>query len=307
MISRTFLRRYLKLIPRRIIRRLPQVLVIFILLIFVYLLFFSRLSTPEKSKPIRPAPLPVSRNIPPPVVSAQNIFILDLNSNLVLWQRNADTRIYPASTTKMMTALVAVRQFPLSETIYINRSYPDGSHLGLIAGQTLTVEELLYAMLVQSANDAAEVLAENYPGGRNSFIQAMNLRVLELGLKNTHFQNPTGLDDNTQYSSASDLTRLARIFIGYPSLSRIAATENAIISSPDYSSSFVLSNINQLLGKVPGVMGIKTGFTDGAGQALVTLVNRGGHPVIITVIRSGDRFSDTKNLIEWVYSNFSWP
>jgi serine-type D-Ala-D-Ala carboxypeptidase (penicillin-binding protein 5/6) len=161
--------------------------------------------------------------------------------------------------------------------------------------------------LVQSANDAAEILAENYPGGRPAFIQAMNTKASALDLRHTHFVNPTGLDETGHYSSAADLVRLAEVLVQDHELSRIVSTENAVLSVSDGGSSYVVSNVNQLLGKVPGVLGIKTGFTDGAGQALVTLVNRDNHPVLITVLGSQDRFTDSQTLIEWVYSNFTWP
>jgi serine-type D-Ala-D-Ala carboxypeptidase (penicillin-binding protein 5/6) len=251
--------------------------------------------------------VPSSRGNPLPQLSAKFYFAMDLDSQYVFTSLNADQEVYPASTTKMMTALVVLDAFPLDQEIVVSRSYPEGSHLGLTRGVKITVEKLLYAMLVQSANDAAEILAENYPGGRPVFIQAMNVKASALGLRHTHFVNPTGLDETGHYSSAADLVRLAEVLVQDRELSRIVSTENAVLSVSDDGSSYIVSNVNQLLGKVPGVLGIKTGFTDGAGQALVTLVNRDNHPVLITVLGSQDRFTDSQTLIEWVYSNFTWP
>lgn len=262
-----------------------------------------------------PSPTPVaipvvtifSRGLPLPSVSARHIFIIDVNTRQVLFQKDADIRIYPASTTKMMTALVALEHYGLTEIIEITTSFPEGQDIGLAPGERISVEKLMYALLVQSANDAAEVLAQNYPGGRSQFIEAMNQKASQLQLHNTHFVNPTGLDEPDHYSSAADLSRIARVLALHPTLARIVSTENAVITSSDYAFSHILTNVNQLLGTVPGVVGVKTGFTDLAGQSLITLVNRDNHLVLISLLGSQDRFTDTRNLIDWVYANFNWP
>jgi D-alanyl-D-alanine carboxypeptidase (penicillin-binding protein 5/6) len=305
MTRRRLVKRYIKLSFRRIRSNIW----LFLALIVVLILFFSLIlhdSTPV-IRPVRPSPLPISQKLPPPDISALHVFALDLDSRLVLYQKDADTRTYPASTTKMVTGIVAMENYSLDQPVLVSREFTDGQRLGLKTGETLSLEKLLFVMLVQSANDAAEIIADQFPGGREEFISQMNNAVALWNLQNTHFQNPTGLDQDGHYSSASDLVRIAEKFISYPELRRISSTENAVISSSDSSNSYIVSNINQLLGKVPGVLGIKTGFTDGAGQALVTLVNRNGHPVIISVINSADRFSDTEILINWIYLNFSWP
>ncbi len=247
-----------------------------------------------------PAPLPVSQNIPPPTVSAHNIFIIDRSSKNVLFSQNADEQIFPASTTKMMTALVTLDHYRLTDQITVSREYKIGQNIGFKPGEILTVEQLLYALLVQSANDAAEILAENYPGGRASFINAMNSKAIKIHLTNTHFANPTGVDQDGHYSTAADLARLADVALRQEEFAKVVATENAVVST------HILTNVNQLLGKIPGVLGVKTGFTEGAGQALVTLVDRDNHPVILAVLASKDRFADSSALITWVYSNFHW-
>ena len=260
---------------------------------------------------------PISRNLPPPEISGKHIFVMDRQSKLVLFSKGADDQIYPASTTKMMTALVASGHYPLDSLITVTRTYPDGVDIGLQPGEKVTVENLLYAMLIQSANDAAEVLAENYclssklspdggECGRQKFVEAMNQMAGNLNLHNTHFKNPTGLDEAGHYSSASDLTRLADRLVENLHLRRIVSTENAVIASADFSTLHPVTNVNELLGKVPGVLGIKTGFTDLAGESLVILVNRDGHEVIISLMDSQDRFSEATLLIDWVYSNFIW-
>ena len=235
-----------------------------------------------------------------PQTSARNIFIIDRDSQMVLYQKGADQPVFPASTTKMMTALVALDQYDLGREITVTTSYPEGQNLKLTPGEKLTVNQLLYALLVQSANDAAEVLAENFAGGRAAFISAMNAKAIDLRLTGTHFANPSGLDETGHYSTAADLARLADSALAHPEFAKIVATENAVIAT------HVLTNVNQLLGKVPGVLGVKTGNTLGAGQSLVTLVDRDSHPVIIVVLGSTDRFGDSEKLISWIYSNFKW-
>lgn len=280
-----------------------------LILAAVLLLFTPAASTFQSAPPsdqltqtisLPPAPLPVSQNQPAPAVSARNVFIMDQNSRTVLWSQNADEEVFPASTTKMMTALVILEKFNLSDQITVTAEYNVGQHVGFHPGETLTVEQLLYALLVQSANDAAEVLAQNYPGGREAFISAMNAKAVQIHLTNTHFVNPTGIDEEGHYSTASDLARLADVALRHPVFAKIVATENAVVAT------HVLTNVNQLLGKIPGVVGIKTGYTEGAKQALVTLVKRDEHPVILVVLGSDDRFKDTSLLIDWVYSNWVW-
>lgn len=247
-----------------------------------------------------PAPVPVDGGKPVPNISARNVFIMDRNSRIVLYQKLADQKIYPASTTKMLSALVILDNFDLQKQIIVTKSYPIGQNLNLQPGEALSVEQLLYAMLIESANDAAEVLAENFPGGRPAFIDAMNQKAVQIHLDNSHFKNPTGIDEDGHYSTASDLTRLADMALKNPEFSRIVATENAVIAT------HVVTNVNQLLGKIQGVIGVKTGYTEGAGQSLVTLVDRDSHPVLISLLGSEDRFGDTEKIIDWIYMNFKW-
>lgn len=254
----------------------------------------------------RAADLPIIKaNMSLPRVLARHIFIMDRASKVVLWERNSKAQIFPASTTKMMTALVSLEAFPLDRVITVTRSYPIGQFVGFKPGDKLSINQLLYALLIQSGNDAAEILAENYTGGRAAFIDAMNKKVFELHLLNTHFVNPSGIDEDGHYSSAQDLARLADITMQNPEFAKIVAIENAVLTTESHQD-YVVKNVNQLLGKVPGVLGVKTGFTTGAGQSLVTLVTRNGHEIILAVLGSVDRFADTQALIDWAYSSFTW-
>jgi len=286
---------------RRFLSSTALILVVLLVGFWVKNIIASPGLVPDTATPV---PLPESKLMSPPEISAKSVFILDSASQNVLYQKNSDDQKYPASTTKMMTALVVLDHYSVSQIITVTTAYPDGQNAGLKPGEEMTVEQLLYAMLVQSANDAAEILAENFPGGRTAFVQKMNDYAARLHLSHTHFANPTGLDEDSHYSTAADLTRLAQAVLNHPLLAKIVSTENAVVATN--TSPHVLTNVNQLLGKVPGVLGIKTGFTDLAGQTLVTYVNRDNHPVIITVLESVDRFADTQALITWVYQNFTW-
>lgn len=250
--------------------------------------------------------IPRAGSAPAPEVTARHIFIWDQANRIPLYAKSATNPLHPASTTKMMTALVVLDNYALDREMVVTRSYPEGTDIGLVPGESTTVERLLYALLIQSANDAAEVLAENFIGGRTEFVAAMNKKAAELKLSSTTFKNPTGLDEEGHLSTAMDLARLADEFMSRPQISRIVSAETAVLSTSGSAYPHIVSNTNLLLGKVPGVLGAKTGYTDLAGQALVTLVSRDDHPVIIAVVGSTDRFGDTTKLIDWLYSNFTW-
>lgn len=279
--------------------------VITIVVVFGETLGQKKLFASQKQEVVLP-PFPVRKEeVADPEVFARSILVVDRASNVTLWEHNADLRVPPASTTKMMTALVAMDKFPLEQIITVTKSYKIGQTVGFKPGDKVSVEQLLFSLLVYSGNDAAEILAESYEGGRGAFIAAMNTKTLELGLKNTHFANPTGLDEANHYSTARDLAILADIAMKKIEFAKIVSSESTVIALEN-NQEYVLKNVNQLLGKIPGVLGVKTGFTEGAGQSLVTLVSRNDHEVILSVLGSGDRFMETEKLIDWVYASFTW-
>lgn len=308
--TQAYLKRYLKLIPHRILNYIgkhiiPTLTVVgLILLTFVGLYFLSTPSQKDVFGVSVASEFPAPK-LETPTVTAKHVFILDQGSGKVLLSKGADDEIYPASTTKIVTGLVALESFSLNDVITVTTEYKEGQRVGFLPGEKITVENLLYALLIESANDAAEIFAENYPGGRVAFVAAMNSYVSDLGLKHTQFKNPTGLDEEGHYSSASDLGRLASHAMKNPLFSRIVSTENTVISSIDENQRHIITNTNELLGKVPGVFGMKTGFTDLAGQSLVTLVNREGYVLVFVVMGSEDRFGETKQLIDWAYSGLA--
>lgn len=243
---------------------------------------------------------------PPPNFTGQAVLAEDLDSERILYEKNANLRLSPASTTKLMSAIVAVDHFQSGDILTV---YPedivDGSSMGLNAGDRFSFRSLLYGMLLNSGNDAAFTIASNYPGGLNMFILQMNKKAKELGLGDTNFQNPAGFDAPSQYSSAYDLAKIAKAAIASPQIAKIVATRETSIASSDNSKLYELRNLNQLLGE-QGVLGIKTGTTELAGENFVGLVDRNNHKILTVVLKSEDRFGETRSLINWAYNNFEW-
>ena len=202
---------------------------------------------------------------------------------------------------------MSLDQYKLDDVLTVNKSLEDGSQvMGLVTGERMTVENLLYGALIHSGNDAAFTLAENYPGGLPAFVSAMNRKAKELHLTESNFTNPAGFEDPAHKMTAHDLTLLALAALQNKIVMKMVAIPSITISDVTHTYFHKLTNVNQLLGKIPGVAGIKTGWTEEAGENLVTLVERGGRRLIIVVLHSKDRFGDTTNLISWVFSNFRW-
>ncbi len=247
-----------------------------------------------------------SREIQAPTIQSSGAVVIDVESGKILYDRNSTKRLSPASTTKIMTALVAKDHFKAGDVLTATTdTVVGGSTMGLSAGEEMSFRSLLYGMMLNSGNDAAFTIAGNYPGGVSSFVDQMNVKVAEMGLMDTHFQNPAGFDNQNHYSSAYDLAQIAREASTDPQISRIVSTKETSVMSWDKAQSHMLKNLNKLLGE-DGVLGFKTGTTDLAGESLVTLVERDGHKVIIVLLNSPDRFFETRELIDWIYQNYEW-
>lgn len=250
---------------------------------------------------------PVSQNITPPEFSTRSILVKDLETDTILYQKDASLRLPIASTTKIATALVASEYFQPNSILTVDQGAQiQGAKVGLLKGENLSFRSLLYGMLLNSGNDAAFAIAENYPGGVLGFVSAMNKKADQLGLKNTHFENPAGFDNVQHFSSASDLAKITEETLKNPQLSRIFATKETSILSLDKKYQHQLHNLNKLLSDVKGVLGVKTGFTQEAKENLVTFVDRDGHKILTVVLGSNDRFGESTKLIEWTYQNFIW-
>ncbi|KKR84236.1 MAG: hypothetical protein UU32_C0048G0006 [Candidatus Woesebacteria bacterium GW2011_GWB1_41_10] len=252
-------------------------------------------------------PIPVlSNNADFPIISAQAALAVDMASGISLYEKNPDSPLLPASTTKIVTALIVFDTYPLDSILKVGNVKIDGQKMGLKFGEEMKVEDLLYGLLVFSANDAAEVLAQGYPGGREEFVKAMNEKARQLSLENTKFYNPSGVDGNGHVTTARDLIRVSEVAMRIPEFAKIVGTKEITVASLDGKLKHRLTNINLLLGKVPGVLGVKTGWTENARENLVTYIERDGHKVMIALLGSQDRFGETKELIDWMFGNYSW-
>lgn len=241
-----------------------------------------------------------------PDVSAVSGLVMDIDSGVILYEKNADLKVYPASTTKIMTGLITLENYPLFQYLRVNSGKIDGNIINLSAGEELTVENLLYGLLVASGNDAAQVLAENYYGGVSGFVLAMNEKARQLGLRNTNFTNPMGYDEDGHQTTARDLAQLAVYALKNKEFSRIVSTPSAQIADAGGQNYHLLKNTNLLVGKIEGVRGVKTGLTDKAGECLVTLMERNNKQILIVLLGSNDRFGETQKVIDWTFNNFRW-
>ncbi len=255
-----------------------------------------------------PAPYPVNRTgmFPGSEITAGGIVVLDVDSGVFLLTRNSEELLSPASTTKILTALVALDAYKLDDVVTVKTALSEGQVMGLVSGERITVENLLYGALIHSGNDAAYALAENYPGGVAKFVEEMNNKAKKLHLTKSTFTNPVGYDDPNHKMTPLDLARLARVALDNTTIVKMVAIPEITISDVTHTYFHHLKNVNQLLGKIPGVGGIKTGWTEEAGENLVTLVERNGHRVVIVVLQSKDRFGETSQLIDWVFGNYQW-
>lgn len=240
-----------------------------------------------------------------PFISAQGAVIMDADSKTVLFAKNPGLRFSPASTTKIMTALTALDYFKPSDILTVKTATSDGVVLGLKQGEKMTFENFLYALLLPSANDAALAISENYPGGEEAFVNKMNENAKKFNLFNTHYQDPAGLLDYGDYTTPVDLARLTSVAIKNPEFAKVVSTKSKIITDVSGYDTYSLSNLNKLLG-TNGVYGVKTGYTEEAGQVLVISKLENGHTIILIVMLSEDRFLDTERLLNLVTGNISY-
>lgn len=241
-----------------------------------------------------------------PVLSAQGVYAYDMTSGVALYEKSPDTKLFPASTTKMLTALVAMDIYELDKVLNTGTVRVGGASMGLANFEEISVRELLYGVLVHSGNDAAEVLASNAPGGRTEFIKLMNLKAREINALDSRFLNPTGLDEIGQETTARDLARIAAYAMKDELFAEIVSTESYAATNSAGTAVHYLTNRNKLLGVVDGVLGVKTGWTESARENLVTYVERDGNKVLISILGSQDRFGETKELIDWIFNSYNW-
>jgi D-alanyl-D-alanine carboxypeptidase (penicillin-binding protein 5/6) len=255
-----------------------------------------------------PANYPVyNENIKPPTISAHSAVVIDAGSASVLYEKNPNEQLLPASTTKIMTALVALGHYSLEEILTVKQADKAiGQTMKLTAGERMKVRDLLYGLLLESGNDAAYTLAENFPGGYSAFVAEMNRLAKKFHMENTQFRNVSGVEQIGHYTTVSDLARLSAIAMQHPVFSKIVSTKEKVVTNFENTTVYHLSNRNQLLWEVGGIRGVKTGWTEHAGECLVTDTLRNGNEIIVVVLKSSDRFGESHALIEWAFRAHNW-
>lgn len=242
-------------------------------------------------------------------INARSCIVLDRLSKNILYGKNEFNKVKMASTTKIMTATIIIENCDLSKTIEVSKKSAGtgGSRLGLKTGDKITIRDLLYGLMLCSGNDAAVALAENCSGSITEFSNLMNKKAKELGLTNSHFESPHGLDSDNHYTTAYELAILSDYALQNKTFLNVVGTKNYTVTINGNPKT--LSNTNELLGNLLGVYGIKTGFTNGANRCLVTACKRDDMDIICVVLGCDTkkfRTQDSIKLIEYTFKNFEY-
>lgn len=238
----------------------------------------------------------------PDLISAKAALAIDLDTQMSLFEKSPDLRLPIASLSKLMTALVILDENDLQEAVTISAdvNQTEGSRIWLYPGEQITVENLLKGMLIQSGNDAATELAKYNSGTTRAFSEKMNQKAFYLGLQNSHFLDPAGLDDVNNYSSAHDLALISKHILKYDFVRKIVATRLTSVFSTDGKLEHKLENTNKMLELIWGAKGLKTGTTEIAGQCLITLLDVHGNEILIIILGSENRYQDTEKILEYL-------
>ena len=232
--------------------------------------------------------------------SATSSILMDVDSGRVLYEHNADKQMLIASTTKILTALVAIREGDLDDVVKVSReaAMTEGSSMYLKEGEELTLETLLYGLLLCSGNDAAVAIADHVGGSQEGFVRMMNETAQELGMEHSSFANPNGLDHEDHYSTARDMARLACAAVNNETLVRIASTKTVTIGGR------TMTNHNKLLSMEDGCIGLKTGYTRAAGRTLVSCAQRNGQRLVAVTLQDGNDWADHQSLYDYGFSAY---
>lgn len=235
-------------------------------------------------------------------VSAEAAILMHADSGRVLYEKNADEHMLIASTTKIMTAIVVLEHCELDDLVEVDSRSAgiEGSSMYLKAGESYTVEDLLYGLLLVSGNDAASALALHVADSMEEFAELMNAKAAELGMTESSFKNAHGLDEEGHYSTARDMAKLAAYCMGNEDFARIAGTVSHTVGEQ------TLVNHNRLLREYDGCLGLKTGYTMAAGRTLVTCAERDGARYVCVTLNDPDDWDDHKALYDWAFANYSF-
>ncbi len=252
--------------------------------------------------PVRFPPVPDG-----PEVGAAASLVIEVASGEALYESNADEERAMASVTKMMTALVVRQHAELDERVRVSEDAAavGEAEVGLVAGEVWSVRDLLAAVLIRSGNDAAVALAEHVAGSIEGFADLMNEMAVSMGLEHSHFMNPHGLDEEEHYTSARDLAAMAIAVLEDDVLAQLTRTRLIRFKPAPTGEDRIVGNTNLLLGRYPGVIGMKTGFTGEAGRVLVSVIEAEGRTFVGVVMGSEDHFADTAALFDYVTARVS--
>ncbi len=250
--------------------------------------------------------LPPTESASVPSVSAKSAILINAQSGAVYFEKSADSPMGMASTTKLMTALVAAKHAPLDQAVTIPAEAVgvEGSSIYLTEGEVLTMEELLYALLLSSANDAATAIAVAVSGSAEAFCGLMNEQAADMGLCHTHFTNPHGLYDENHYTTARELAAIAKEALAVPAIRTIVSTKRATISQGGVPDKRLLLNHNKLLQTYEGAIGMKTGFTKKTGRTLVSAAERNGLTLIAVTLHAPDDWRDHTEMLDYGFANY---
>jgi len=246
---------------------------------------------------------------PQPVIKARSALLLDIDSGKILFQVDPHGRHAPASLTKVVTALVALDHLGLDQTVTVPTSIDqlpwDSTRMGLRAGERVTVRELLYGLFLNSGNDAAVTLSEAAMP-RATFIALMNAKAVALGMGDTHFVNPIGLDDPAHYTSVADLARAAtELLRRFPEVAAMAEAPSLAVSATATHHAYALYNLNDLVRTYRGATGLKTGWTGRAGGCLIATATRDGRHLMVVLLASPRIFGEAATLLDYGFASSS--
>lgn len=244
-----------------------------------------------------------------PFITAKAHLVIDNKTKKIFSEHNTDITFAPASTTKLMTALVAIDLYKENDVVTATQqcAATESTKLYLPPGTSYEVKDLMYGLLVNSAGDAGCILATSKVS-QEEFVDLMNKKAKEIGLQNTNFTNPVGLDgaNGSNYSTVSDLYTLSNRVMQNNILRNVVKTKNYTFNDVSGEVTVNLENTNKLLWQIPETIGVKTGRTSGAGEVLIYRYEDGEKDLTIIVMSSEDRFSDTKELLKWTLSSYKW-
>ena len=238
--------------------------------------------------------------------SAQSAALYDATGGVFLYSKNCFEQLGMASTTKIMTGLLAVELLPLKSQITVSKSAVgiEGSSIYLAEGDVLTSESLIYGLLLESGNDAAVAIAVAISGSSEKFVELMNKRAAEIGLENTHFANPHGLSDPEHYTTARDLALLSAYAMSNETFRTVVSTRSASFKDVNSQSTRYYFNHNKLLSSYDGMIGIKTGYTQNTGRCLVTAAERDGRMLIAVTLNDSDDKAEHKAMLDYGFDDY---